>query len=96
MNTRSLVLPLSFLMTLGAGGCADDDQPGAESEAEAEAEAESESEDTWTATSTTGAPAPRDYHTAVWTGSELIVWGGLSGEPGGGGTYVDTGGRYTP
>jgi hypothetical protein len=30
----------------------------------------------WTAVPTTGAPAARDYHTAVWTGSEMIVWGG--------------------
>ena len=34
------------------------------------------STDSWTATSTTNAPAGRDYHTAVWTGSEMIVWGG--------------------
>ena len=33
----------------------------------------------WTAVSTTGAPAARDYHTAVWTGSEMIVWGGDNG-----------------
>jgi hypothetical protein len=32
-------------------------------------------DDTWTATSTTDAPFPRYYHTAVWTGSEMIVWG---------------------
>ena len=32
--------------------------------------------DSWTATSTTNAPAGRMYHTAVWTGSEMIVWGG--------------------
>ncbi len=32
--------------------------------------------DTWTATNTTGAPAPTARHTAVWTGSEMIVWGG--------------------
>ena len=36
-------------------------------------------DDTWTATSTTNAPAGRDYHTAVWTGSEMIVWGGYDG-----------------
>ena len=35
--------------------------------------------DSWTATSTTSAPAARYYHTAVWTGSEMIVWGGDSG-----------------
>src|SRR5438552_1863612 len=34
-------------------------------------------DDTWTATSTTGAPVARERHTAVWTGSEMIVWGGV-------------------
>ena len=33
--------------------------------------------DSWTATSTTGAPHARYCHTAVWTGSEMIVWGGI-------------------
>ena len=37
------------------------------------------STDSWTATSTTNAPVGRDVHTAVWTGSEMIVWGGLGG-----------------
>ena len=40
----------------------------------------------WTATSTTNAPSARSGHTAVWTGSEMIVWGG----------YDNTGGRYNP
>ena len=35
------------------------------------------STDSWTATSTTNAPAARFVHTAVWTGSEMIVWGGI-------------------
>ena len=35
-------------------------------------------DDTWTATSTTNAPAARSRHTAVWTGSEMIIWGGTS------------------
>src|SRR5262249_50185544 len=35
----------------------------------------------------TNAPAARDFHTAVWTGSEMIVWGGYSG-------FFNTGGRY--
>jgi hypothetical protein len=34
-------------------------------------------DDAWTATSTTEAPDGRIDHTAVWTGSEMIVWGGL-------------------
>src|SRR5207249_1954864 len=33
--------------------------------------------DNWIATSTTSAPAGRRLHTAVWTGSEMTVWGGL-------------------
>ena len=49
------------------------------------------STDFWTATSTTNAPAGREYHTAVWTGSEMIVWGGVSGF-----SYSNTGGRYNP
>jgi hypothetical protein len=33
-------------------------------------------DDTWTITSITNAPSARFLHTAVWTGSEMIVWGG--------------------
>src|SRR4030095_6732493 len=33
-------------------------------------------DDSWTATNTTNAPTGRFWHTAVWTGSEMIVWGG--------------------
>src|SRR5437899_1617564 len=33
-------------------------------------------DDTWTPTSLTNAPDSRSNHTAVWTGSEMIVWGG--------------------
>ena len=36
-------------------------------------------DDTWTPTTLTNAPSARDEHTAVWTGSEMIVWGGLNG-----------------
>jgi len=48
------------------------------------------STDSWTATSTTSAPAGRYEHTAVWTGSQMIVWGGFNG------SYLNTGGRYNP
>ncbi len=49
--------------------------------------------DSWTATTTIGAPAARDQHTAVWTGSEMIIWGG--GDLGS--TIVfNSGGRYNP
>ena len=37
------------------------------------------SDDTWTPTSTTNAPTARNQHSAVWTGSEMIVWGGGGG-----------------
>src|SRR5439155_10178393 len=46
------------------------------------------STDGWTATSTSNAPTARDGHTAVWTGSQMIVWGGYS--------LLNTGGRYNP
>src|SRR5439155_16237430 len=36
-------------------------------------------DDTWTATTTSNAPAGRELHTAIWTGSEMIVWGGGNG-----------------
>src|SRR5215217_7108017 len=34
------------------------------------------STDSWTATSTANAPEARREHTAVWTGSEMLAWGG--------------------
>jgi N-acetylneuraminic acid mutarotase len=46
--------------------------------------------DTWIAMSTLGAPEPRESHTAVWTGSKMIVWGGW------GNTYLNSGGVYDP
>ena len=48
--------------------------------------------DKWTVTSTTGAPSKRFNHSAVWTGSEMIVWGGESAVS----IFVNTGGRYNP
>jgi hypothetical protein len=33
-------------------------------------------DNTWTRTTLTNAPTARYIHTAVWTGSEMIVWGG--------------------
>ena len=46
-------------------------------------------DDTWTATGIANAPTSRSVHTAVWTGSEMIVWGGFDGT-----NYLNTGGRY--
>lgn len=52
--------------------------------------------DTWSPTSTGGAPQGRGQHTAVWTGSEMIVWGGRRCECFGGSVFFNTGGRYNP
>jgi N-acetylneuraminic acid mutarotase len=48
--------------------------------------------DSWLPASITNAPDGREGHTAVWTGSEMIVWGGYFY----GGTYLNTGGKYNP
>jgi hypothetical protein len=48
-------------------------------------------EDSWTPTGMVNVPEARERHTAVWTGTEMIVWGGLDGS-----TSVNTGGRYDP
>jgi len=49
--------------------------------------------DSWTATSLAGAPAARVEHTVVWSGSEMIVWGGRSSTAFSG---LSSGGRYSP
>ena len=35
------------------------------------------SADAWKSLASDGAPEPREDHTAVWTGTEMIVWGGV-------------------
>jgi N-acetylneuraminic acid mutarotase len=47
--------------------------------------------DSWTAVSATNAPEPRFDHEAVWTGQEMILWGGYNGS-----SYLNSGGRYNP
>jgi hypothetical protein len=49
------------------------------------------STDSWTATSIANAPSARFRHTAVWTGSEMIVWGGIDRNSL---VSLNTGGRY--
>ena len=34
--------------------------------------------DTWQPMTSVGAPAARAWHSAIWTGSEMIIWGGQS------------------
>lgn len=45
----------------------------------------------WTAMSTVGAPSARTGHSAIWTGSKLIIWGGQSG-----GVNLGDGAIYDP
>jgi hypothetical protein len=47
--------------------------------------------DSWAAVTTAGAPSARGYHTAAWTGREMIVWGGLFSSTALGDTF-----SYTP
>jgi N-acetylneuraminic acid mutarotase len=45
----------------------------------------------WMALPISGAPSAREYHTAVWTGTEMIVWGGRNVP-----NCFNDGGRYNP
>ncbi len=49
------------------------------------------STDTWTAMTGVGAPTARDEFSAIWTGSQMIVWGGWQGA-----ATLNTGARYNP
>src|SRR5437879_6909966 len=51
--------------------------------------------DSWTATTTTNAPDGRESQTAVWTGSDMIVWGGYFDIPNNR-IFLNTGGLYRP
>jgi N-acetylneuraminic acid mutarotase len=48
--------------------------------------------DTWTPTSTTRAPGRRWQHTAVWSGGDVLVWGGQEAFS----TFLGDGGAYSP
>jgi len=53
--------------------------------------------DSWQPISTANAPEPREDHTAIWTGTEMIVWGGVVREGAKGERrQLATGGRYSP
>lgn len=49
--------------------------------------------DSWTATSIIGAPSARTYNSNIWSGSEMLIWGGINAT---GSSYLNTGGRYDP
>src|SRR5262245_38647704 len=44
----------------------------------------------WRTVSTAGAPTNRVSHTAIWTGAEMIIWGGANG------AELNDGARYNP
>jgi len=56
------------------------------------------SSNTWATTTLVLAPSARHHHVGVWSGSEMIVWGGYSGSltSSTDGTYLNTGARYVP
>jgi N-acetylneuraminic acid mutarotase len=47
--------------------------------------------DTWTPLVSGGAPSPRTKHTAIWDGSEVLVWGGYDGS-----SFLNDTWSYTP
>src|SRR5262249_40031885 len=47
--------------------------------------------DSWAATSIVNGPVARDRHNALWTGSEMIIWGGSDRQ-----NPLHTGARYNP
>ena len=46
--------------------------------------------DSWSQMSSLGAPSARTHQQAVWTGTEMLVWGGYCG------SFLQSGGRYNP
>ena len=47
--------------------------------------------DRWSETETLGAPSARNEHTALWSGTEMLIWGGTTA-----GGRVSSGGRFQP
>ena len=48
------------------------------------------STDSWTSVSAVNMSSYREGYTAVWTGNEMIIWGGKKND------FGNTGGRYNP
>jgi hypothetical protein len=52
--------------------------------------------DWWTVTSTgLNCPAPRYFHSAIWTGTDMIIWGGYNYDNGNN-IYYNNGAKYNP
>jgi len=90
-----LLLPCDFLFadsaTLNQNPTSNDRNTTANYAPPAISDQPNECNDSWTATSMTNAPTGRLGHTAVWTGTEMIVWGGYDSF-----SYFNTGGNYNP
>lgn len=54
------------------------------------------SNNSWSSIASSGAPAARDQHSAVWTGTEMIIWGGMANNPYPNYQPVVGGGIYDP
>lgn len=50
--------------------------------------------DTWSAITDLNAPQPRSSHSAVWTGTEMIIWGGYNSSLQN--NSINSGSRYNP
>ncbi|MEM7157847.1 MAG: hypothetical protein AAF799_33715 [Myxococcota bacterium] len=92
-------LPIVCSLFASVAGCASTSSPahapGAGSESSSATEAESPPPVLrWRAMSADGAPVGREDHSAIWTGQEMIVWGGET--RGGGNQPLDSGARYVP
>ncbi len=48
--------------------------------------------DQWTSISPIDVPEARSGHASVWTGSQMVIWGGVNNA----GAFLNTGGRYQP
>jgi len=54
------------------------------------------STDSWAPTSMINVPAARGYHSALWTGREMLIWGGAACQYTNSGCVLNTGARYNP
>lgn len=52
--------------------------------------------DSWRSISTVNAPEPRIFHTAIWTGAEMLIWGGIDYNDPEPDVIFDNGARYNP
>ena len=84
------------MIVWAGGGDEPTDAGGVESHEAGPGAAYNPTTDSWRMISSVGAPEARLENTAVWTGTEMIVFGGNSGIARVGGTTLSSGGRYNP